>query len=99
VKDNHKTGVAGEEVIVKNVQIEIDPTSTPRKLTETITTPAGQSVTILGIYKFEGDTLFTCVALAGQSRPTQFVGGPRAGSTLQVFKRIEAASKAKSAGG
>jgi len=87
--DGLKTVRVGRRVIVRDVKVEIDPTATPKQLNESTTTPNGQTVTIRGIYKLEGNTLTTCVALPDARRPTQFAGGPQTGWTLQVFKRVE----------
>lgn len=48
-----------------------DPTKNPKVLDKTYAWP-GQSGTLLGIYKLEGDELTVCWATEGTTRPTEF---------------------------
>jgi uncharacterized protein (TIGR03067 family) len=65
----------GDEVVARGVAFEIDPTKSPKQVTDTIGEGPNEGKTIPGIYKLEGDTLVSCVAKPGADRPTKFSEG------------------------
>ena len=52
---------------------------------------------ILGIFKFDRDTLTICMAAAGKPRPTGFTAEKASGWTLQTFTHEKAASPSHAA--
>ncbi|HEV3198035.1 MAG TPA: TIGR03067 domain-containing protein [Bryobacteraceae bacterium] len=48
---------------------------------------AGQNITMLGIYEFEGEKLKLCFARAGRPRPTEFAARKDSGHTFSVWER------------
>jgi uncharacterized protein (TIGR03067 family) len=77
----------GDEVIVHDVGFEIDPSKTPKEVTDTINDGPDKGKQILGIYKLDGDSLTSCTASVGKERPTEFASTPGSGHTLRVFRR------------
>lgn len=49
----------------------------------------------LGIYEIEGDQLKICLAPLGSARPTEFRAPADSGSTLTIYKRVQADNKGK----
>jgi uncharacterized protein (TIGR03067 family) len=94
ITGNKHTVRMGDAVIARDVSFEVDPRATPKAVTDTIQDGPQKGTVIRGIYKFEGDTLVSCVPAAGKDRPTKFDGGPGTGCSLRVFKREPAASNA-----
>jgi uncharacterized protein (TIGR03067 family) len=81
----------GDQVVVHDVSFEIDPTKTPREVTDTINDGPNKGKQILGIYQLEGDTLTSCVAQVGKERPAAFATSAGSGHTLRVFRRLKPA--------
>jgi len=79
----------GDQVVAHDVSFAIDPTATPKAVTDTINDGPDKGKQILGIYKLEGDTLTSCVASIGKERPTEFTAKPGSGRTLRVFRRVK----------
>jgi uncharacterized protein (TIGR03067 family) len=48
---------------------------------------AGQNITMLGIYEFDGEKLKLCFARAGRPRPTEFAAKKDSGHTFSVWER------------
>lgn len=86
---NRHTVSFGDDVIAHNILFEIDPTSTPKKVTDTLEEGPDKGKQILGIYKLEADTLTSCVGGVGKDRPTEFSAKPGSGYTLRVFRRVK----------
>lgn len=86
ITGNTHTVRFGERVVVHDVTFAIDPTRSPKEVTDTI--DDGQQ--IRGIYNLAGDTLISCVAPVGKDRPTAFLSTPVNGWTLRVFRRAKA---------
>lgn len=74
----------GDKAVVHQIPFEIDPTTEPKSVTDTL--PDGQ--TIKSIYKLDGDTLTSCAAAAGKDRPKEFSAKAGSGQTLRVFRRV-----------
>jgi uncharacterized protein (TIGR03067 family) len=81
------TVYVNDKPIDEGVAFRIDPTKTPREVDDTLK----DGKKIRGIYELEGDTLRSCVAAAGEERPTKFSGEKGSGCTLRVFKRVTTA--------
>jgi uncharacterized protein (TIGR03067 family) len=75
---------------VETGRLALDPSTSPRRYDFTITadsTEAGR--TFPGIYRLEGDTFETCVAVRHDgTRPTSFVTEPDSGTQRIVWRRI-----------
>lgn len=52
--------------------VVVDHRDSPQRFDLIITMPNSQTVKILGIYKFEDDKLFVCLAALGAERPRSF---------------------------
>jgi uncharacterized protein (TIGR03067 family) len=83
IAGNKHTVHVGDQVAAKEIPFTIDPTKTPKEVTDKL--PDGTE--IKGIYELDGDTLKSCVAAPGKERPTAFAG--KGGNTLRVFKRVK----------
>jgi uncharacterized protein (TIGR03067 family) len=90
ITGNTHTVRFGDQVLAHDVSFEIDPTKTPKEVTDTINDGPNKGKQILGIYTLEGDTLTSCVAPIGKERPTEFAARPGSGHTLRVFRRVRA---------
>lgn len=77
------------KVIEKNVKIVIDPTKTPKEVTDTVTEGINQGMVIKGIYKLEGDRLTSCIDYGGD-RPTEFAAPAGTKQLVRVFERVAA---------
>lgn len=78
----------GDQVVAHDVAFAIDPTKTPREVTDTIQDGPDKGKEIRGLYQLDGDTLVSCVAPVGKDRPTEFTGKAGSGQTLRVFRRV-----------
>jgi uncharacterized protein (TIGR03067 family) len=79
----------GEKVVAESVSFEIDPSRSPKHVTDTVPSGPDRGKVILGIYRLEGDTLTTCVAPLGHDRPVRFAAESGSGRTLRVFRRVK----------
>jgi uncharacterized protein (TIGR03067 family) len=79
----------GEKLVADGVSFHIDPTRSPKHVTDTIPSGPDKGKVILGIYRLEGDNLTTCVAPLGHDRPVRFVAASGSGHTLRVFRRVK----------
>jgi uncharacterized protein (TIGR03067 family) len=79
----------GEKVVAEGVSFEIDPSRSPKHVTDTVPSGPDRGKVILGIYRLEGDTLTTCVAPFGHDRPVRFAAASGSGHTLRVFRRVK----------
>jgi uncharacterized protein (TIGR03067 family) len=78
-------------VVAHGVEFEIDPSASPKAVTDTVLDGTGKGSVIRGIYRIDGDTLISCVGAPGHDRPTTFEAGPGTGRSLRVFRRDAAA--------
>ena len=90
IKENKHSVRFGDEVIAKDVSFELDPSKSPKQVTDTLNAGPNKGKQILGIYKLEGDTLTSCVAPIGKDRPTEFASAPGSAHTLRIFHRLKA---------
>ena len=75
----------GDDVVAQEIPFSLDPAKNPKTVDDHL--PNGQQ--IHGIYERDGDTLRSCVAPAGQNRPTEFTAKAGTGRTLRVFQRVK----------
>lgn len=79
-----------DKVVAEGVSFTIDPTASPKQVTDTITEGPDKGKQVLGIYKVEGDRLTSCVApLGSKDRPKEFKAGAGSPNTLRVFRRLQ----------
>jgi|SRR5579864_19678 len=97
ITGNKHTVRFGEQVIVHDVSFDIDPSQTPKQVTDTINEGPDKGKQILGIYKLDGATLTSCAAAIGKERPTEFAAKPGDGHTLRVFRLVAARAEDKEA--
>ena len=90
IKGSRHTVMFGDREVVHSVPFVIDPTTTPKSVTDTLVDGPDKGKQIKGVYKLEGDTLTSCVARTGEERPTGFASKPGTGHTLRVFRRVKA---------
>lgn len=93
--NRHTIKIGGEELAGHDVTFEIDPTTTPPQVTDTVHAGPLKDKQIRGIYRLAGDTLVSCVAAPGSpDRPKTFETKPGSGQTLRVFRRVKDAPAA-----
>lgn len=75
--------------VLNRGSFKLDPTQSPKTI-DSLVTSTPESVTLLGIYEFDGERLRICNALPGKPRPKDF--GCRLGSqqTLILWEREQA---------
>jgi uncharacterized protein (TIGR03067 family) len=90
-----------DRVVAHDVSFAIDPSKSPKEVTDTVNDGPDTGKPIRGIYKLAGDTLVSCVAPAGKERPAAFAARAGTGATLRVFRRVrpDGASQAAVAAG
>ena len=86
---NKQTVRFRNEVIVRDVSFELDPTKTPKETTDTLSEGPNKGKQIRGIYRLDGDKLVSCVAPLGKERPDEFASLPGSGHSLRVFQRVK----------
>jgi uncharacterized protein (TIGR03067 family) len=79
----------GGDVVVHQVPFEIDPTTSPKSVVDTL--PDGR--TIRGIYQLDGDILISCTGAIDGERPAEFTTKRGSGRTLRIFRRVGSADK------
>jgi uncharacterized protein (TIGR03067 family) len=85
--DKH-TVKAGDELIQVGTQ-KIDPSKSPKTIDVTMTEGPNKGNVMLGIYKFDGDTLEVCFDPQGKTRPTEFKSAPGSENFVNVHKRVK----------
>jgi uncharacterized protein (TIGR03067 family) len=95
IAGNTHTVRLGERVLAHDVSFEIDPTKTPKEVTDTIHDGPDKGKAIRGIYKLSGDMLLSCVGQLEKERPSDFSAKPGSGHTLRIFGRVRPGDDAK----
>src|SRR5262249_19752628 len=85
----------GDRVLAHNVTFAIDPSASPKQVTDTIGERPDAGKQNLGIYRVDGDMLTYCVEQVGKERPTAFESKPGSGYTLRVFRHAKAEGTAE----
>jgi uncharacterized protein (TIGR03067 family) len=67
--------------------MELDPARTPRTIDVIPDGGSSRGKRVLGIYKWDGDSLTICMAGVDQDRPKEFEAGKGSGRTLMKLKR------------
>jgi uncharacterized protein (TIGR03067 family) len=78
----------GDQVIAHDVSFEIDTSTSPKAVTDTLNEGPDKGKQIRGIYKLEGDVLTSCVAAVDKDRPVEFSAKQGSGHTLRMFHRV-----------
>ncbi len=98
IEGRRHTVYRGSEVVERGMDLTVDPTTTPKSVTDTLGDGPGLGKQVLGIYRLEGDVLTSCLAPAGsQDRPTEFAARPGTGRTLRVFRKVDGPAPARRA--
>ncbi len=79
----------GDQVVAKGVKFAVDPSKSPKEVTDTVTEGPAKGQILKGIYWIEGDTLTSCVAPDGEVRPNEFSAPSGSRRTLRVFRRAK----------
>ena len=86
--------VEGDHVVWKRdgknfagTKFVLDPSKNPKTIDVTPDGGPNRDKVVLGIYKFEKDTLTICMAGTGQERPKTFEAEKGSGRTLMAFRR------------
>jgi uncharacterized protein (TIGR03067 family) len=78
---------AGEDVVVAEATIKLDPSTKPKTLDAAFTSGPTKGETGLAIYELDGDALRICYNIGGDKRPTQFAAPKDAEWMLVTYKR------------
>jgi uncharacterized protein (TIGR03067 family) len=92
--------VTGDHVVWKRdgksfagTKIVLDPTSKPKTIDVIPDGGRYMGEHVLGIYRFDDESLTICMASPGKPRPADFKADKGSGCTLRVFRRVSAPSK------
>jgi uncharacterized protein (TIGR03067 family) len=85
--DKH-TVKMGDQVIQSGTQ-KLDLSKSPKAIDVTITEGPSKGKVMLGIYKFDGETLKVCFDMSGKKRPTEFKSPPGSETFVNVHKRVK----------
>jgi uncharacterized protein (TIGR03067 family) len=85
MKDDKYTIYQFKKVIGKGT-FKVDASRKPKTIDAT-TTAGGRSLTLLGIYELDGDTLKLCFAPPGKPRPSDFTSKKGSEHRLSVWER------------
>jgi uncharacterized protein (TIGR03067 family) len=86
IKDDAFTDRQDEKVYARGT-IALDPGKSPGAIDTRFTEGPIAGKTSLGIYKVDGDSMTSCVAEPGDSRPSSFESKAGTGFMLVVYKR------------
>jgi uncharacterized protein (TIGR03067 family) len=76
----------GDKVTMSGT-FKVDSTKSPKAIDFTVTEGEGKGNVLLGIYKFDGETITTCMNLGGTERPKEFKSTEVSGTTVAVARR------------
>jgi uncharacterized protein (TIGR03067 family) len=85
---NKHTVKNGDAMIQIGTQ-KLDPTKSPKAIDVTMTEGPNKGAVMLGIYKFDGDTLIACFDPQGKKRPTEFKSEAGSENFVNVHKRVK----------
>jgi uncharacterized protein (TIGR03067 family) len=86
VKDNHVVWKRDGKSFA-GTTMEVDPAREPKTIDVIPDGGKSRGKRVLGIYKFDGDTLTICMAGVDQERPKEFKAGKGSGRSLMTLKR------------
>jgi uncharacterized protein (TIGR03067 family) len=87
--DGDKHTVKNASEVIQVGRQKIDPTKSPKTIDVTMTEGPSKGTVMLGIYKFDGDTLTVCFDMEGKKRPTEFKSPPGSQTFVNVHKRVK----------
>jgi uncharacterized protein (TIGR03067 family) len=74
--------------IYDEIEIDIDPATTPKEIDYHYLAGLKKGVRERGIYELDGDRLKICMAQPKQKRPTEFASKKGTGQQLLILKRM-----------
>jgi len=87
--DGEKYAVRLADVVVQEGRMKLDTSKSPRTIDLAIGEGQNKGVTMLGIYRIDGDTFKACFDITGKARPTEFKTSADSNRLLVEAKRMK----------